>query len=318
MAWTPKVPPVVAGVGATHGHRGNDVSSSDGVPARQRVRVVTDSLAWLPKEAVDAHGIRVVPLHVNFGDEQFTETVDLTNAEFYRRLRAGGKPTTSQPSPGEFLETFAELARDADAVLSIHASAKLSGTHQSAMIAAATARAQFPGVRFEVVDTGLVAPAQGMVVVNAARALAAGTPIDDVLGLVARLAPRMHALIVPDTIEYLVRGGRVSRFQGFVGGLLNVRPILNLADGLVSPRDRVRTRARSIERMVELAAEDAPSRRLGHVGLMHAEAPEARDELRRQFAGRFEVDEWLEVEIGPVLGAHAGPGAIGVTYHEAD
>ena len=134
----------------------------------------------------------------------------------------------------------------------------------------------------------------------------------------ARIAPRLHAMIVPDTIEYLVRGGRASRFQGFVGGLLNLRPILHLDGGLVVPRDRVRTRARSIERLVALVAEDAPSGRLGHVGLMHAEAPDARDELRRQMAARFEVAEWLEVEIGPVLGTHAGPGAIGVTWHEAD
>jgi DegV family protein with EDD domain len=294
------------------------VGSSENARGGGRVRVVTDSLAWLPQAAVDAHGIRVVPLHVSFGDQQFTETVDLTNEEFYQRLRAGGKPTTSQPSPGEFLDAYTELARDADAVISIHASAKLSGTFQSATIAAATARGSFPGVRFEVFDTQLVAPAQGMVVIHVARSLAAGMSVDDAMAEAARIAPRLHAMIVPDTIEYLVRGGRASRFQGFVGGLLNLRPILHLDGGLVVPRDRVRTRARSIERLVALVAEDAPSGRLGHVGLMHAEAPDARDELRRQMAARFEVAEWLEVEIGPVLGTHAGPGAIGVTWHEAD
>lgn len=294
------------------------MGSSEDAPRGGRVRVVTDSLAWLPQATVAEHGIRVVPLHVSFGEEQFTETVDLTNEEFYRRLRAGGKPTTSQPSPGEFLETFSELAKDADAVISVHASSKLSGTFQSASIAASTARGLFPGVRFEVFDTQLVAPAQGMVVIHVARALAAGMTVDGALAEAARVSPRLHAMIVPDTIEYLVRGGRASRFQGFVGGLLNLRPILNLEDGLVVPRDRVRTRARSIERLVALVAEDAPSGRLGHVGLMHAEAPDARDELRRQMAARFEVAEWLEVEIGPVLGTHAGPGAIGVTWHEAD
>jgi DegV family protein with EDD domain len=282
------------------------------------VRVVTDSLAWLPQTTIDEYGIRVVPLHVSFGDEHFTETVDLTNVQFYQRLRAGGKPTTSQPSPGEFLEAYTELAKEADAVISVHASAKLSGTFQSATIAAASAREKFPRVRFEVFDTQLVAPAQGMVVIHVARALAAGATVDGAMAEAARIAPRLHAMIVPDTIEYLVRGGRVSRFQGFVGGLLNLRPILQLEDGLVVPRDRVRTRARSIERLVALMAEDAPSGRLGHVGLMHAEAPDARDELRRQITARFEVAEWLEVEIGPVLGTHAGPGAIGVTWHEAD
>lgn len=294
------------------------MGSSEAAQGGGRVRVVTDSLAWLPQAAVDAHGIRVVPLHVSFGEEHFTETVDLTNDEFYQRLRAGGKPTTSQPSPGEFLEVYSELAKDADAVISVHASSKLSGTFQSATIAASTARGTFPRVRFEVFDTQLVAPAQGMVVIHVARALAAGATVDEAMAEAARIAPRLHAMIVPDTIEYLVRGGRASRFQGFVGGLLNLRPILNLEDGLVVPRDRVRTRARSIERLVALVAEDAPSGRLGHVGLMHAEAPDARDELRRQIAERFEVGEWLEVEIGPVLGTHAGPGAIGVTWHEAD
>lgn len=292
------------------------MTSSEG--ASGRVRVVTDSLAWLPPAAAQANGIRVVPLHVMIDGEQFTETVDLTNEEFYRRLRAGAKPTTSQPSAGEFLEAYADVARDADAVLSIHASSKLSGTYQSATIAAATARTQFPGVRFEVIDTGLVAPAQGMVVVEAARMIAAGGTVEATVAMVEALCPRMHALIVPDTIEYLVRGGRVSRFQGFVGGLLNIRPILNLEGGLVVPRDRVRTRSRSIERIIDLMAEDVPSGHFGHVGLMHAEAPDARDELRRRIEDRFKVDEWLEVVIGPVLGTHAGPGAIGVTYHGAD
>jgi DegV family protein with EDD domain len=294
------------------------VGSSEAAGGSRRVRVVTDSLAWLPQSMAQELDIRVVPLHVSFGEEQFTETVDLTNEEFYRRLRAGGKPTTSQPSPGEFLETYSELAKDADAIISIHASSKLSGTFQSASIAASTARDHFPGVRFEIIDTQLIAPAQGMVVIHAARSLAAGASVDGALAEAARIAPRLHAMIVPDTIEYLVRGGRASRFQGFVGGLLNLRPILTLEDGLVVPRDRVRTRARSIERLVALVAEDAPSGRLGHVGLMHAEAPDARDELRRQMAARFDVAEWLEVEIGPVLGTHAGPGAIGVTWHEAD
>ena len=113
-------------------------------------------------------------------------------------------------------------------------------------------------------------------------------------------------------------GGRLGRVAGFIGGMLNVRPILSLADGSLTARERVRTRPRALDRLVELMAEDVPSGRLGHLGLMHAEAPEVRDELRRRVLARFEVEREFSVEIGPVLGTHAGPGAFGVTYHPAD
>lgn len=282
------------------------------------IRIVTDSLAWLPDGVVSANNISVVPLHVTFGEEQFTETVDLTNAEFYRRLRAGGKPTTSQPSPGEFLDCYRRVAPGASAVISIHASAKLSGTVRSAEVAAQTAREEFPGVRFEVIDTQLIAPAEGMVVLGAARAVSAGKSVDEIVAQVVATSPHMRAFICPDTIEYLIRGGRVGRIPGMIGTLLNLRPILALVDGGITPRERVRTRTRAMERMIELIADDVPSGHLGHIGLMHAEAPEARDEFRRRVEGRFRIDEVIEVEIGPVLGTHAGPGAIGITYHAAN
>jgi DegV family protein with EDD domain len=287
--------------------------------AHRPIRIVTDSLAWLPAEVVRQYDVTVVPLHVSFGDEQFTETVDITNEEFYRRLRTGSvQPTTSQPSPGEFLDAYRRISSTAGAVISIHASAKLSGTYGSAQVAAGMARSEFPGVRYEVFDTKVIAPAQGMVVVAATEAAARGESVEAVLELIAALAPRTNAMVSVETLEYLIRGGRLGRVAGFIGGMLNVRPILSLADGSLTARERVRTRPRALDRLVELMAEDVPSGRLGHLGLMHAEAPEVRDELRRRVLARFEVEREFSVEIGPVLGTHAGPGAFGVTYHPAD
>jgi DegV family protein with EDD domain len=198
--------------------------------AHKPIRIVTDSLAWLPAEVVRQYDVTVVPLHVSFGDEQFTETVDITNEEFYRRLRTGSvQPTTSQPSPGEFLDAYRRISSTAGAVISIHASAKLSGTYGSAQVAAGMARSEFPGVRYEVFDTKVIAPAQGMVVVAATEAAARGESVEAVLELIAALAPRTNAMVSVETLEYLIRGGRLGRVAGFIGGMLNVRPILSLA-----------------------------------------------------------------------------------------
>jgi DegV family protein with EDD domain len=279
--------------------------------------VVTDSLAWLPPELAQQHGIRVVPLHVSFGDEHFTETVDLTNHEFYRRLRqAAAPPKTSQPSAGEFLETYREAVQaGARAILSVHASSKLSGTVRSAATAADLLRAEAPGVRVEVLDTLQVAPAQGIVVLRAADAAAAGRPFEEIVANARALMPKPRILVTVETLEYLQKGGRIGRARALLGSLLHIRPVLTVVDGEVAPVDRVRTRSRAMERMVELVGEYAQGRPLGHAGVLHAEAPEAAEELTRRLRERFTIERYVAAEIGPVIGTYVGPGAFGLTFH---
>jgi DegV family protein with EDD domain len=280
------------------------------------IRVVTDSLAWIPADVAAEHGIRVVPLHVSFGDEHFTETVDLTNREFYRRLReAKTVPKTSQPSPGEFLDAYRDVARGAQAILSIHASSRLSGTFHAAATAAEMLRGEAPGVWVEVLDTLQIATAQGIVAIRAAEAAAAGTPFEQILSDTRELIPKPRILVTVETLEYLQRGGRIGRARAFLGSLLNIKPVLGVEDGEVVPKERVRSRSKVMERIVDLVVEYAQGRPLAHAGILHAEAPESAQELERRLRERVTIERLLTAEIGPVIGTYVGPGAFGVTFH---
>jgi DegV family protein with EDD domain len=282
----------------------------------ETVRIVTDSLAWIPPEIAAEHNIHVVPLHVHFGTEQFTETVDLTNREFYQRLTASKVfPKTSQPAVGEFLATYEEVAQSADAILSVHASSKLSGTYRSAETAAGMIRSERPDLRIEVLDTLQIAPCEGIVVIRAAEEAARGVAFEQVVQNARELMPKPRILFVVETLEYLHKGGRIGRAQALLGGLLHVRPILTMVEGEVAPKERARTRAKAMSRVLDLMAEYAQGRPFGHVGVVHAEAPEVAEQLAAAVRERFAVDRFIMSEIGPVIGTYVGPGAFGVTYH---
>ncbi|HET7768532.1 MAG TPA: DegV family protein [Chloroflexota bacterium] len=282
-----------------------------------RVAIVTDSLGWLPPEVAARHGIRVVPLHVHIGDEQFTETVDITNREFYRRLRAGSPhPRTSQPAVGEFLAAYREAAQEAEGIVSIHASSKLSGTCNSAAVAAALLREERPDVTVETLDTLQIATAQGIVAIRSAQLAAGGASLPEIVTAARALLPKPRVLLTVETLEYLRRGGRIGRAQAFLGGLLHVQPILTVDQGEVAPLERVRTRRRALERLLELVEREARGRPLAHVGVGHAEAPEEGEALLEAVRQRFPVaGEVLFAEIGPVIGTYVGPGALAVTFH---
>ena len=281
-----------------------------------RVAVVTDSLAWLPPEVAAQHGIRVVPLHVHIGEEQFTETVDITNREFYARLTGGGPhPRTSQPAVGEFLAAYREAARDAEGILSVHASSKLSGTCASASMAAAQLREERPDVTVETLDTLQIATAQGIVAIRAAQRAAEGAAFGEVLAMAQEVLPKPRVLLAVETLEYLRKGGRIGRAQAFLGGLLHVRPILTVEEGVVTPLERVRPRQRAMERLLELMERYAAGRPLAHVGVGHAQAREDGQRLLEAVRARFSVGQVLFAEIGPVLGTYVGPGALALTFH---
>lgn len=281
-----------------------------------RVRIVTDSLAWLPSELAAEHQIRVVPLHVFFGEEQFTEGVDLTNEEFYRRLQTSKVlPKTSQPSAGEFLNAYREVTDGASAILSVHASSRLSGSVRAAATAANMLREERPDLRVETLDTFQIAMAEGIVALRAAEEASRGVPFDEIVAHARELSSKPRILCALETIEYLYKGGRIGRAQAFVGGLLHVRPIITVIDGEVAPKERVRTRARGMERIVELMGEYAQGRPFGHVGVLHAEAPDAAQEIIARVRERYQVERLVVTEIGPVIGTYVGPGAYGATFH---
>lgn len=270
------------------------------------VRIVTDSTAGLPDDVIAGLGITVVPLYVLFGQQSLRDGVDIMPDEVYARLPdAKPHPTTSQPSTGDFESAYRALAAEADAIVSIHLSGKLSGTVGSAL----TAKAAVPEVRIEVIDSRSVCLGLGIAVARAAEAaLAGGTP-EAVAAAALYVIEHQRITLTLDTLEYLRRGGRLGRGAAFLGSLLSIKPVLEIKDGELHPYERVRTRPRALDLLYQRMAE---LEKVTDIGVMHATTPDDAERLGQRLRARFPGARLLTGQIGSVLGVHAGPGTIGV------
>jgi DegV family protein with EDD domain len=278
----------------------------------RRVAIVTDSTADLIPELVAQHAITVVPLTVNLDGRSYLDGVDISAAEFYQKLQqSSSHPTTSQPSPGQFKESYERLLADHDEVVSIHISSKLSGTMGSAQQAAA----MIGGERVQVIDSEFASmPLAALVLVAATRA-AQGAAAPEIVADVARVREATRCFFAVATLEYLRRGGRIGAASALLGSVLQIKPILAIEDGQVVPLERVRTHERALHRLVELV--QAVDREQGLCLVIgHAAAEPAALAL----AERLEPNaETLVIQpLGPVVGAHAGPGTVGVAVYPAE
>jgi DegV family protein with EDD domain len=274
------------------------------------VAIVTDSTSDLPADLVRSRGVTVVPLTVMLEDQSFLDGVDITAEDFYRR---NAPATTSQPSPGRFAGAFQRLLDQHDEVVSLHISERLSGTYAAALQGAAIADPQ--GKRVRVVDSAMVSMPLGLMVLAAARRASEGASAAEVVDLVNELRPHVGVFFVVATLENLRRGGRIGRASALLGSVLQVKPVLTIRDGQVTPLERVRTQEKALGRLVELV--HATDRGRGICAIVgHAAAPEAAERL----AGDIDpITESLLVQpLGPVVGAHAGPGTVGVGCYPAE
>jgi len=275
------------------------------------VHVVTDSTCDLSPELVAQHGITVVPLTVSFGDEAFLDGVDITADEFYRKLASfSGLPKTSQPSVERFRQVYESFGPDAG-IVSIHISARLSGTLNSATIA----REQLHGEgRIELVDSRSVSLGLGAVVLEAARVAQQGGTLKEVAEAARRTLERVQVIAMVDTLEYLRRGGRIGRARSLLGSLLSIKPILHVEDGEVAPFERVRTRNRAIERLIQIAAESNVRRAFVGSGGNREDAEALLERLRPVLPDA----ELLLGQVGPVVGVHAGPNVLGIAFERRE
>ncbi len=274
------------------------------------VRVVTDSTADLPPALAGEWGITVVPLNVRFGEESFKDGVDLQADQFFERLASSPQlPTTSQPSIGEFLDIYRALTANGDEVVSIHISEKLSGTMNSARQAQAELGEEG---RVEVIDSLFCSMVLGLIVLEAAQeAQKEGSGLQSVVARTRDAIARARLLAVLDTLEYLAKGGRIGKAQSFLGGLLQVKAMIEVKDGEVYPVERVRTRERSLERLVELVKGHGAMERMT---VVHANAAEDAERVAQQVQPLLVRGSVVQSTIGPVIGTYAGPGAIGVGF----
>ena len=246
-----------------------------------------------------------MPQLVQFGAAGFRDRVDLSADQFYARLaQTKDLPTTAAAAPGQFAQVYAERLADGGDVVSLHVAAALSGVYNAARMGAS----EFGG-RVHLFDTRSVTMGQGWLAVHAARAAQTGANAQEVVALCDRLAPRVRVWALLDTLEYLQRGGRIGAAQAFVGSLLQFKPILIIQDSAVQAAERVRTLRKALDRLVEIVKTAGPATDLA---ILHAAAPEMAAEVRRRLADHHPEDRMILSEVGPVVGVHAGPGAVGV------
>jgi fatty acid kinase fatty acid binding subunit len=282
---------------------------------RENTAIVLDSTSDFPDAAARFPNMRVVPLYVHFGDETFRDYEDLDPHAFYEKLRAAPQlPTTSQPTPDDFLRAYEELS-GYDRIYSVHLTSKLSGTFQSASLAAQ----ELGGDKVRLVDSETASLAIAMLSLALQRRLERGTTDEEVEQLVERFKRDNRVVFTVGTLEYLQKGGRIGRAQAMAGTLLNVKPILAIRDGVVEPIARVRGRQKALQEFARLFAEstaDGPGLR---VSIAHVEAPEWIDvltDLVRNTRPDAEVE--FVSDLGAVVGTHTGPGAVGFFWFQDD
>jgi len=274
--------------------------------------IVLDSTADFPEAAQRFANWRVVPLYVRFGDESYRDYVELGPEEFYARLRtAETLPTTSQPTPGDFLATYEELS-EYERIFSIQIASQLSGTFQSAQTAA-----QQIGDKVRTIDSGTASAAIAMLGLAIQRRLDRGTTDEEIDALVERYHEGARLLFTVDTLEFLQRGGRIGRAAAMAGQLLSVKPILTIRDGEVVPLKRVRGNQKAMQEFVRQFTEgsrDVPTLR---VGIAHADAPGRAEQLQKMVRGeRRQAQIELVTTLGAVVGTHAGPGTVGFFWFD--
>lgn len=276
------------------------------------IAILTDSTANLPQAWIEQYGIHVIPLKIHWGNQTLLDGIDITPKEFYMRLAPSQSlPTTSQPSTHDFIQAFEKLADQADGIVVPLISSGISGTVNSAQIAAR----QFSRVPVEIVDTHSTSAGQAMAVLAAVQSAAQGKSLQEVRQAADEVVQRLHLFFAVDTLEYLHRGGRIGGASRFLGTALNIKPILYFdAEGKLDARERVRTKKMALQRLMSLAEEKVNGHPL-HLGIIHANAPQVAQEFREQITRHLQCKEVFTLELSPVIGTHVGPGTIGIAFY---
>lgn len=281
---------------------------------RPSVAIVTDSTACIPADLAAQYGIEIVPVHLIFGGRTFVDSLTSDTREFYELVaKSSDRPTTAAPSPGMFLEAITRAARRADSVLCITVSAQFSAMYDAARQAIEIAKAEAPHADIRLLDSRNAAMAQGFIVLEAARAAAAGTGIDEVAAHAEAMTGRVTLLAMLDTLSYLARSGRVPRAAAWAAGMLQVKPIVRFSAAGIKLVARTRTRQRALERMASILAEQTAGRPT-HLAVHHANAPSDADRLLASVRQRLDIVESYTTEFTQVMGVHTGPGLVALAW----
>jgi DegV family protein with EDD domain len=277
------------------------------------VKIVTDTLSDITGDLAAELGVAVVPLYVRFGESIYRDRVEITTDEFYRRLVSdAGFPSTTQPTPHDFLEVYKNLAKETDEILVIVVSSKLSGTYQSAIQARELLKSK---CRIEIIDSLSVAMGMGLIVIDVARAVKAGAKLDEAADLARKAVPRSHLIAYFDTLKYLARGGRIGKAQGLLGSMLSVKPLLTIRDGEMAPLTRVRSLNAALDYIHSAAAAFSNIKLLA---VEHSTSLDNADKLVARLSSIYPKEKIYRAVISPVIGTYAGPDAMALSVLEAE
>jgi DegV family protein with EDD domain len=280
--------------------------------SNHKVAIVTDSISSMTQAMGREYGVHVVPIHILFGAQAYLDGIDLFAPQFYQKLNGNKQlPTTSQPTAIDFSECYRKLVGQTEAIVSIHASGKVSATVDSAR-AASKELADLP---IHVVDCRTLSMGQGLVVIAAARAAAEGKSAKEIVQLVENLSAKTNVIFTVETLEYLRRGGRIGGATALLGTALKIKPVLHIAEGQVEPLEKPRTRKRAVGRLIDLMGERVASSNSVHAAVLHCAAPADAERLADRVAQEFNCVELITAEAGPTIGTHGGPGTLGIAFY---
>ncbi|WP_423408254.1 DegV family protein [Heyndrickxia sp. MSNUG] len=277
-----------------------------------KTAVVTDSTAYIPKELREKWNIHMIPLSVIFSNETYREEVDISAEAFYEEVKNRDLPTTSQPPIGEFVELFEKLSNDYDEVVSIHLSSGISGTYQGAI----TAGTMVDGIKVYAFDSEISCMVQGFYALEAAEMAEQGKSGEEIIARLGEMKHSIRAYFMVDDLSHLQRGGRLSSAQAFIGSLLQVKPLLHFEDKRIVPFEKVRTRKKALNRVVELLAEDAGSGEQYRAAIIHANREAEALEWKKELETQFPNVEFMLSYFGPVIGTHLGEGSMGMGWYK--
>jgi DegV family protein with EDD domain len=276
------------------------------------IAIVTDSAASVPWELAREAGLEIVPVGIQIDNRFLREGVDITPEEFYAQLEEKENVTTSQPSPGDFLDIYNRLVGKAKEIISIHITSRQSGTVQVAELL----KEHIP-IPITVVDSESASMGQGFAALAAARAALRGKNREEILEIIERVKQKTAVFVAVPTLKYLARSGKVSRVQAMVATLLTIKPILGVKDGLVQTVDKKRSYSQALQRMIALVEERFPTEKLA-VAVLHSNALEKAGEFKQEIEGRLRCAQVFIAEMGASLAVHGGEGMLGIAACAAD
>lgn len=278
------------------------------------VKILTDSASDLPLQFYKDENVTLIPLVVNLDGEAYEDLTSIKPKEVYDAMRNGKAPTTSQVSPTRFKELFTNLAKDGHSAIYIAFSSELSGTYQTAVMMKTEVEEDYPDLDLTIIDTKCASLGQGLVVKAAAELATQSGTKDEIIDLIQFYSLHMEHIFTVDNLEYLARGGRISRTSAFVGGLLNIKPILNVEDGKLIPLEKIRGKKKVNKRILEIMEERGVDLSKQTIGISHGDVEEEALELKKLFEEKFGCKNVYINYVGAVIGSHSGPGTIAIFF----